>query len=290
MKIIFTILIIIPLVLAGKNDTVIFFGPNGKMGPAESPVLKKEISYHGKKRARMRTFKSDEETWLMLFKERIEIQDSVTHHIQVQGEQFSSLVTRRFESMPDGTFRFTDYQDGQMKRSGYSLTKIPLLFHGTITEFFPGGNKKSESVYRNNELMSNKNWTINGQEYIQDIFYSVDREPRYLRGTHLLHNHVLKTFSESNVDMSQMEGKIVVGFVVLEDGTISGIRIDQGMNQVMNSLALKAFSTLPGEWQPALLNGENVRFYQLFPINFIYHKFEFDYLEMRGSMLYWDIN
>jgi hypothetical protein len=289
-KIIFILLFIVPLALSGQNDTVFIFGPNGKTEPAEKQVLKKEIKYRGRKRVRVRTFKSDEENWQLLFTERIKTEDPLTFLIQVKGEQFSGLVTRRFEVQPDGIYRFTDFQDGRIKRKGHSLTKIPLIFHGVVTEFYPGGEKKSESVYENNELISNRNWTQGGQEYIEDIFYSVDREPRYLRGTYLLHDHVLKTFKESKVDLSQAEGQIVVGFVVMEDGRIDGIRIERGMNQMMNEIALQAFQTLPGEWQPALIDGSDVRFYQLFPINFIYHKFEFDYLEMRGSMLYWDIN
>jgi periplasmic protein TonB len=87
-----------------------------------------------------------------------------------------------------------------------------------------------------------------------------------------------------------MEGRLVVGFVVMENGNIKGLRIENGLGLEMNNLALTAFHTLKGEWQPARLNGENVRYYQLFPINFIYRDFDFDYLEMRGSMLYWEIN
>jgi len=281
---------IFPFFLMGKNDTVILLGPNGKINPSGAEVLKKEIKYRSKKKVRIRTYKSDADTWQRLFVERIKIQDSVTYLIYVKGDQFSDLITRRFETLPNGTLQFTDFQNGTIRRTGQTLKKIPLLFHGQVTEYYPDGQKKSEADYKNNELISNRNWTVDGKEYIHHVFYSVEREPRYLRGTHLLHDHILKTFNESKVDMSEMEGKIVVGFVVMENGTIDGIRIDQGLNQVMNQLALKAFRTLAGEWQPALLNGENVRYYQLFPIQFIYHKFEFDYLEMRGSMLYWDIN
>jgi len=87
-----------------------------------------------------------------------------------------------------------------------------------------------------------------------------------------------------------MESRLVVGFVVMENGEIDGIRIERGLGLDLNNLALTAFHTLQGTWQPARLNGENVRFYKLFPINFIYREFDFDYLEMRGSMLSWEIN
>lgn len=45
-----------------------------------------------------------------------------------------------------------------------------------------------------------------------------------------------------------------------------------------------------GKWKPAVLDDRNVRFYQLFPINFICGKYDFDYLELKRSMLYWEVN
>ena len=210
--------------------------------------------------------------------------------IRIKGQEFSDRIVRRFESQPGGMLKFTDLQNDKVKRTGYTLSKIPLVFHGELTEYYPNGNIKSVSVYDNNELISNRNWRENGERYIDNIYYSVDREPRFLRGMPFLHNHMLKTFKESEVDLTQLEGRLVVGFVVLENGEIEGIRIEQGMGWELNNLALQALHTLQGEWQPARLNGEYVRFYQLFPINFIYREFDFDYLEMRGSMLYWEIN
>jgi len=68
----YIVFIFLPFLLAGQNDTVFFFGPNGKMNPAENPVLKKEIKYRGKNRIRGTTQKqSDNGTWTFLFTERI---------------------------------------------------------------------------------------------------------------------------------------------------------------------------------------------------------------------------
>jgi len=283
--------VLIPAFLMGQNDTLVFFGPNGKMNPAENPVLKKEIKFRGKNRAVIITEKiADDGTINFLFRERMVKKEPDLFQIRVKGRDFSERIVRRFESQPDGTLKFTDLQNERIKRTGYTLSKIPLVFHGELTEYHPNGNIKAVSVYENNELVSNQNWRENGERYIDNIFYSVDREPRFLRGTRALHDHVLKVFRESKVDLSQLEGRLLVGFVVMENGDIDGIRIEKGLGLEMNNLALTAFHTLRGEWQPARLNGENVRFYQQFPINFIYRKFDFDYLEMKGSMLYWEIN
>ncbi|MCA1760369.1 MAG: energy transducer TonB [Bacteroidales bacterium] len=287
----YTLFFLLPLLLSGQNDTTIYFGVNGKMNPSENPVLKKEIKYRGKNRVRINTEKAaDDGSWTFLFTERVTKKDPDLFHIKIKGQGFSERIVRRFKQQPEGILRFTDLQNDEVKRSGFTRSKIPLVFHGEVIEYYANGNKKSISVYENNELVSNENWKENGEKYIDNIFYSVEREPRFLRGTPAMHEHVLKTFKESQVDLSQMEGRLVVGFVVMENGDIKGLRIENGLGLEMNNLALTAFHTLKGEWQPAQLNGENVRYYQLFPINFIYRKFDFDYLEMRGSMLYWEIN
>ena len=105
-----------------------------------------------------------------------------------------------------------------------------------------------------------------------------------------MHTHILKTFNNSGLDLTQASGQIKVGFVVMENGRLEGIRIEEGINKTLDNLALQAFHTLLGEWTPAQIEGKNVRCFQLFPINFIYIKYEYDYVDLRGGRLYWEIN
>ncbi len=284
------LLFLFPLLTFGQKDTVIYFGPNGKLAPVTSKVLKKEIRKKNNKKVRIRTWKLDEGNEVLLFTENIKIKNSGVHDIRIKGRQFTERITRVFEVQPDGLFRFTERLNEQMKRKGTTRSKIPLLFQGEVTEYYSNGKVKSVSVYENNEMVSNENWLESGEKYIDDVFHSVDREPRFLRGTDLLHEHVLKAYRDSEIDLTQVEGRIVVGFVVMEDGSIDGLRIEQGLGRELNNLAVSSMNSLPGKWQPARINGKNVRFYQLFPINFIYQQFDFDFLELKGSMLYWHIN
>lgn len=285
------LLVVLPFWLSAQNDTVIYYGVNGKMTDTSHPVLRKIIKYKNKKRIKIITGKHlENDEWAINYTEKIFRKKADLYDIRVKGKDFSEQITREFVLQPDGTFHFTDLQDDKLKRTGTSLSKIPLTFHGELTEYYSNGNIKSVSVYENNELISNRNLKPDGEKYIDNIFYSVEREPRFLPGMQELHSHVLKTFRDSGIDLSQLEGRIVVGFVVMETGKIEGVRIEKGIGNELNNLALQAFFTLQGDWQPASINGENVRFYQLFPINFIYRKHDFDYLEMRGSMLYWQVN
>lgn len=284
------LLLVLPFISSGQSDTLIFFGPNGKMGQNQVNVIKKEINWPNKKKVRIKTWKMEDGNEMLLFTENITIKKSGLYNIKIHGQEFSEKIIRSFEEQTDGLFRFTEYHNNQVRRTGVTRSKVPLVFHGEVKEFYSGGNIKSVSVYENNELISNKNWKENGDTYIDNVFYSVDTEPRFLRGTNILHSHVLKQFQNSGIDLSQLEGRIVVGFVITEKGNIKGIRIEQGIGSELNNIAVQAMTSLLGEWQPARLHGKEVRFYQLFPINFIYHQADFDFLELKGSTLYWEIN
>lgn len=278
------------LITYGQTDTIIFTGSNGNINPDERKVLKKEIRVRNNKRVKIKTYKLDEDREIWLFTERITIKSLGIHEIRIKGLGFSEQLVRKFSEQSGGVFGFIETLNGLTKRKGTTRSKIPLQLDGEVTEYYSNGNLKSRSIYENNELVSNENWTSSGERYIDNVFYSVDLEPRFILGTAYLHNHVLKTFRESKFDLSQLEGRIVAGFVVMEDGSIEGIRIEEGMGRELNDLAIRSLNTLIEQWQPARLNGENVRFYQLFPINFIYNKVDFDNLELKGSMLYWEMN
>ena len=83
---------------------------------------------------------------------------------------------------------------------------------------------------------------------------------------------------------------MVVGIVITKEGKIDGVQIVKGISQVLNGILVDAFEKVEGAWVPAKLNGQPVNFFQMIPINFIYNKYNFDYLEMDRGMMYWVIN
>lgn len=280
----------IPFFVAAQHDTVYYYGVNGTIDHIKNKDIKKEIDVVSAKRIKIKTYKLKDNSWLFLYSEKIFVINDSVYEIKIKGDEFSGRITRRFETLGSGTFKFTDWLGETIRRTGTTKTKVPLILDGEVTEFYPLGRIKSVSEYRNNELVSNKNWLPDGNKIMDNIFYSADKEPRYKPGLVRLHEHILKTFKDSKLDISSVEGKIVVGFVVLENGTINAFRIVKGITSSFNQTALEAFETLDGDWTPAQINNHDVNYFQVFPINFIYNTYDFDSLEMKGSMLYWTIN
>lgn len=289
-RLLLTFIILIPLFGFSQSDTVYYFGVNGKLKDLAKQEIMKKIDYRGNRKIIVKTYKSTESGWQPIYNENIRILSDSVYQIRMKGDDFSGRITRKFEKQDDGTYQFTDWLENNIKRQGQTKSKIPLILDGEVTEFYPLGRIKSVSQYKNNELFFNQNWLPNGDVLIDDIFYSVDEEPQFIPGTGVLHKHVTKVIRDYEFDLSTVQGKVVVGVIITKDGEIGGTQIIKGIGQQLNGILVNAFNTLEGEWIPAKLNDKNVNYFQLVPINFIYNRYDFEYLELKGSNLYWMIN
>ena len=290
MKTIVQLLILIfPITLFAQKDADWYFGVNGKITNSENWKTKKVVDFKGKTKIKIKTYSFAEPKEKLVLAEKITKSAPGKYEIKVKGKLFSDEVQREYEQTGN-EWKFTEYINDNVVRTGKTGEKFPLILNGEVTEYYENGNKKSVSVYKNNELVSNENWYENGEKYIDNVFYSVDQVPLFPQGMGTLHQHILKTFKDSQLDLTQISGSIKVGFVVMENGRLGGIRIEEGISQTLDNLALQAFFTLIGDWEPAKLNGETVRCYQVFPINFQFNDYDYDYIDFSGGRLHWHVN
>ena len=290
MKIINQLIILIlttPLCVWCQCDTTYYFGSNGKTCDIKQPEVKKHITYISDKNITIETSNFQDGKWNLVLSEKIKMADKNEYKVHIEGRHFSGRVTREFEELGNNEYKFTDRIKNRIIRTGKTSGRIPLRFNGEVTEYYKNGNKKSVSVYKDNQLVSNKNWLESGEPYIHNVFYSVHQEPCYKLGMPILHANLRNAFLNSSVDISQLQGRIVIGFVVMEDGSIDGIRIEEGLNKELDQVALDAFHHFQTGWQPVQLNGHPVRYYQLFPINFINKEKKFDTSELYGREIDW---
>ncbi len=289
-KLALAFLFLIPLTGFGQKDTVYYYGANGKIDNPGKKVIMKTVDYRGNKKVRVKTFKSAETGWELIYTEKIKVESDSVCDIRMKSDEFSGRVTRVFENTGNGKYNFTDWLDEKIKRQGQTRSKIPLILEGEVTEFYAHGRIKSISQYINNELYFNQNWYPDGEAMIDDVFYSVDTEPLFGPGKGVLYEHIMKKIKDAKFDLSSVEGRVVVGIVVAKDGEIDGVQIVKGISQALNGILVSAFNSLEGKWTPAKLEGKDVNYFLLIPINFIFNKYDFDYLELKGSNLYWEIN
>jgi hypothetical protein len=280
----------IPLLGFGKKDTTYYYGVNGKIKDPVEKVIMQSVEYRGKTRISIKTFKSTGEGWQQMVTENIKIVSDSVYQIRIKGENFSGKVIRTFQTAENGHFKFTDKVKNRIKRVGFSTQKVPVILDGEVTDYYENGDKRSVAQYKNNELISNKNWLPDGTQIVDDIFYSVDSEPRFEPGMAFIHQQISQAINQAKFDLSTVQGRMIVGLVITKEGEIGGVRIVDGISQTLNGILVNAFENIKGAWIPAKLNGEDVNYFQLFPINFIYNQYNFDSLEFNSGILFWEIN
>ena len=197
---------------------------------------------------------------------------------------------RTFIKVEDGLFEFQDKRIGRVMVKGGASRKLPLQMEGKVTEYYENGMVKSESLYRDNQLVWNKNWLQNGDKYIDSIFYSVDNWPVYLDDAMNLKTHMNNHIVESRYYSNKLSGTVRIGFTIMEDGELRGVHILNEEVTGIAAVAREAFETLPGKWKPAVLDGRNVRCFMTFPVNFIQKGDDmmFQEVEIVGNMIFYN--
>lgn len=272
-----------------QRESVIYIGTNGKLTTLAHAVYMQKTVTKSPKISTVQTFQFKDSTWQRIYSEQYKKLNDSTYQVNGNGGNIPATTIRTFVRKSDESWKFRDVVKKKVFREGYAKSVMPLLFHGQVTEYYPSGSKKSVSEYSNNELVSNENWYEIGDKYIDNIFYSTDTEPTFNSGMTVLHQHILKGFKDAKIDVSAIKGSMIVGFVVMENGTIDGIKIVKGLAPGINSITYNSFMTLSlkGKWTPAKLNNQPVRYYQLFPINFLSNQSPIKYVEVRHEDLHY---
>ncbi|MEO5911338.1 MAG: energy transducer TonB, partial [Pelobium sp.] len=66
---------------------------------------------------------------------------------------------------------------------------------------------------------------------------------------------------------NEIEGTIIVTFIIEQDGRISDIKIDKGLGYGLDEEVMKVIKRMP-KWIPAKLNGKYVRYRMRLPVSF----------------------
>ncbi len=97
------------------------------------------------------------------------------------------------------------------------------------------------------------------------IFVYVDEAPKceYDLGQYLSHNLHYPSYARKH----NIEGRVVVKFVVDEDGSITGCVVEKGIGGKCDQEALRVVKKMPS-WKPGKIKGKPVKVYYRLPIEF----------------------
>jgi hypothetical protein len=272
---------------AGEPE-VYFYASNDRPATEAEAIKKVEVDRKSNKKIWILTYIKSNGGWEFVQKEKIQVKSSDNHTIcHYDGRRITHKTDRTFSRSGQNGYQFTERKDGILIKSGRSKNKIPLHLQGEIAEFYESGEKKSLSMYMDNQLVWNHNWLPNGEKYMDTIFYSVDTWPEYLDGPTALKTHLKKHIVNSRYYKQEMQGTVLLGFVITEYGDLEGVHIANEFFFDIGKVAVEGFRLLPGKWKPAILNDQAVRCFMTFSINFIHQPGMFEDITFTDRMLFY---
>lgn len=95
--------------------------------------------------------------------------------------------------------------------------------------------------------------------YIDDIIYFVNEDPQYNLAKASFRGQMINRQKESGIDLAQISDRVVIGFTVMEDGSLAGFHTIQGVFKPLNEKIIELIQTMPGGWGPTEVYGKPVR-------------------------------
>lgn len=277
-------------VAQASERIVYYFGSNDRpVETLEEAKYMKSVSAKGKRMWIIKSYEKIDGAWQL---EEIHKIKNISEELQLirikKSLLFSTRIHRYYNKSDTELYEFRELIGKQEVRKGSAASLIPLHLEGEVHTNYLDGQLKSVAHYKNNQLQSNINWLPDGTEYYENIFYSVDKEPEYSLGFGNFRNHVLAGVIESGYGIAEVDEEIILGWVIMEDGTLKGVHKVSGKLEVLSGIIIKQIEALPGHWNPAVLNGQQVRFYMTVPFRFTKQNEYFDNIELRDGVLIWD--
>ncbi|MBK8721616.1 MAG: energy transducer TonB [Saprospiraceae bacterium] len=116
---------------------------------------------------------------------------------------------------------------------------------------------------------------INSNNKEPEIFSIVEKNPSYIGGQTELVKYINHKMDELiSPDEIEVEGKVILQFVVEKDGNLSDIKVVRGLTQKENETAILIVESMP-KWEPGCQRGIPVNVRYTLPISFRKERVEY---------------
>ncbi|MFH0755866.1 MAG: hypothetical protein V2B15_01090 [Bacteroidota bacterium] len=282
--------LLLPLVFLHGQE-LYFYGVNSRPLDSEQQALTlKEVRKTAQDHYTIITKHLAKDGWERGIRQKIRVRSENSLVIRESGPDrfFPRKIFREMGLTASGAFTFRDSDGNGVIREGTSSRFLPIHLEGKLTEYYPGGQIKSISQYRDNQLITNENWLSDGTRYTDNLFYSVDRLPEFEYGVQFFNSYLMQKLSNSGIDLSQIDDRVVIGWVIMETGAIDSPIALEGNSTQLKRILTDIIAALPGVWKPATLNGKPVRYFVTLPLNFFHRDVSFQNIETSSGVLIYD--
>ncbi|WP_448699168.1 energy transducer TonB [Mucilaginibacter sp. AW1-3] len=99
-------------------------------------------------------------------------------------------------------------------------------------------------------------------------FKAIDVEPQFPGGTKAFNKYLSKNvIYPANATAQEMNGSVTLAMAIEKDGTITDIKIVNGLSEVMDRETVRLMTASP-KWKPGVQRGQPIRVRYTFTINY----------------------
>ena len=134
----------------------------------------------------------------------------------------------------------------------------------TVKASYPG---LEDEVYEISHINGNEvqGWTFWMSKPGEHIYMNVDKKAEFSGDQEEWLAKNIQLYKAT--DDKGLSGRVGICLVVNEDGSVSGVRLKQGVNKTLNEEALRLFRSMP-RWKPAIKDGKPVKSLVLTGVSF----------------------
>jgi TonB family protein len=250
--------------VSGQNDTMVYYKNLGAITENKQEAIGyAKLSKKTKSNYVIDYYDKVDNQWIKTSSEKFKrIADSA---FQVG----SSAKNIRYFQKIDSGYLIKDYSNSILQYEGKSKLIFPLIRFGDCKSYSESTGKiRNEAKYINNQMIANRYW-INEKDFIDDVFFRVDKIAEYKGGD----KSIIKFINENVVypeeaRIKNIEGKVFIGFIIMADGSIKGEHILKGVNFYLDQEALRIVKLIPNKWIPALIGDKKVNMAFSVPVTF----------------------
>lgn len=161
------------------------------------------------------------------------------------------------DKIAHGSYR-TWFKDGQLRSEKHFKNGKS---HGSFITYWENGRKKREDHYKNGKWKEGTTWDELGNEV---PYYEFEIRPQFPGGKKALVRYLQKNAKKPN---GVAGGKVLVGFVIDVDGSITDVRVEKSSSINLNLTAYNVVVNMPA-WKPGQHDGKIVRVKYSIPLTF----------------------
>lgn len=158
------------------------------------------------------------------------------------------------------------FEDGQIREEIVFKTDKR---NGELYTYWRNGQMKRRDIFTNDEFVRGEVWDSLGTK---DAYYPYMQMPKFKGGDERLFRYLAtKTKYPPKARKNGIEGTVLMQFIVQKDGTISNVRVLEGVHELLDEEAIRVISSMP-KWKAGMQDGETVEVSFGLPLRFVIPK------------------